>query len=48
MALPADSVQEFMDIYKEEHGKELPYEQAEEMASELLEFYFLIIPDEKK
>lgn len=44
MKLSEQSVREFIEIYKAEFGKELNYETAEEMGSELLSFYQLIIP----
>lgn len=45
MKLSQESVQEFIHIYKAEYGVELTYEKAEEMGSELLSFYQLIIPN---
>ena len=44
MKLTQESIQEFIDIYRAEFGVELTCEQAEEMGSELLSFYQLIIP----
>lgn len=44
MKLSQESVREFIGIYKAEFGTELTYETAEEMGSELLSFYQLIMP----
>ena len=44
MKLSKESVQEFMDIYKAEFGAEISFEQAEEMGTELLSLYQLIVP----
>lgn len=44
MKLSEQSVREFIEIYKAEYGAELSYEVAEEMGSDLLSFYQLIIP----
>ena len=41
MKLPQKSVQEFMNLYKAKYGKELTYDEAEEMGRELLELYSL-------
>jgi len=43
MKLSESSIREFMVIYREEFGEELSYEQAEQMGSELLSLYNLII-----
>ncbi len=42
MKLNPKSVQEFIEIYKKEFGKELTFAEAEEMGQELLSFYSLI------
>jgi len=43
MNLSDESVREFIEIYKQEFGKELSRTEAEEMAKELLSLYQLII-----
>lgn len=44
MKLSQESVQEFIELYKKDFDQELTFLQAEEMASELLSFYLLVIP----
>ena len=44
MKLSEQSVREFIEIYRAEFGTELNHAAAEEMGSELLSFYQLIIP----
>lgn len=47
MKLKKESVQDFIAIYKAEFGTELTLDQAEEMATELLSFYQLILTSDK-
>lgn len=44
MKLSQESIREFIEIYKAEFGKEISFEEAEEMGLELLNFYQLIAP----
>jgi len=43
MNLSNESIQEFIDLYKQEFGKDITRTEAEEMAMELLSLYQLII-----
>jgi len=45
MPLSKEDIKEFQDIYYEEFGEKLPYDDAEMMAGDLLSLFYMLVQE---